>query len=70
MYCYFAANKIKIRIMDKTNLKLLSEKEMSQLVGGKWVEFEGRWVWISEERNESDRTNDWPLGQPLSSTLL
>lgn len=56
--------------MDKTNLKLLSEKEMSQLVGGKWVEFEGRWVWISEERNESDRTNDWPLGQPLSSTLL
>lgn len=56
--------------MDKTNLKPLSKKEMLQLVGGEWIKIAGQWVWVSEERNESDRTNDWPLGQPLSSTLL
>lgn len=33
--------------MDKTNLRALTEKEMLQIVGGKWVEVEGQWIWVS-----------------------
>lgn len=39
--------------MNKANLKPLSEKEMSQLVGGKWLKIEGKWIWVSEQKVES-----------------
>lgn len=33
--------------MNKTNLRALTEKEMLQIVGGKWMKVEGQWIWVS-----------------------
>lgn len=33
--------------MNKTNLRALTEKEMSQIVGGKWIVINGKWIWVS-----------------------
>lgn len=47
--------------MNKTNLRALTEKEMSQIVGGKWINVEGRWIWVSakeEKRTESEMADN------------
>lgn len=51
---YFAIDKIKNEFMiNKENLKPLSEKEMSQLVGGVWIKKNGEWIWVSvKDENE------------------
>lgn len=47
--------------MIKTNLKVLTEKEMSQISGGRWMLVKGKWIWISaKEENDIeyvDNTN-------------
>lgn len=39
--------------MEKTNLKPLGEKEMAQLVGGKWVEINGKFYWLATVKGET-----------------
>lgn len=39
--------------MEKTNLKPLSEKEMSQIVGGKWVIINGKVYWLPAVTEET-----------------
>lgn len=40
------------RVMDTTTkLNKLSEEEMAQITGGKWVIYENKWVWVDETRS-------------------
>lgn len=34
-----------------TKLNKLSEEEMAQITGGKWVIYENKWVWVDETRS-------------------
>ena len=34
--------------MNTVKLEQLSEKEMKQIQGGRWVEAYGQWYWLSE----------------------
>lgn len=40
------------RVMDITaKLIKLSEEEMAQITGGKWVVYENEWIWITDNRS-------------------
>lgn len=51
---YFATCKINKKTeMDKMDFKPLSEKEMSQIIGGKWVEINGKFYWLPAVTEEA-----------------
>ena len=47
--------------MNGVNLKPLTEREMSQITGGRWIKIAGEWIWVSdlliEEKEDMENGN-------------
>lgn len=44
-------------MMEKTNLRPLSKKEMAQIVGGEWVNINGKFYWLPVVKEEDSYRN-------------